>query len=74
MPQSATTNATIATAATLASTTTLATYAAPTVVDDGNNGANITLAIPAGVTETLVDVIDTGKDPTAMAPVKCHGS
>lgn len=74
IPTSPTTNGTVATTATLASTAALATYANPTVADDGANGANITLTVPAGVTETIVDVVDSGQDAAAAAPVPCHGS
>ena len=74
IPQSPTTNVKVSTSATLASTTPLATYTTPKIVDDGANGANITLTVPAGVTETIVDVIDAGQASIATAPVPCHGS
>ena len=74
IPSSPTTNVTVAANATLARTTPLPTYANPTVADDGANGATITLTVPAGVNETIVDVVDSGQDPTAKAPTPCHGS
>lgn len=74
IPSSPTSNTTVATSATLGSTTPLATYANPAVADDGANGAIITLTVPAGVNETIIDVVDTGQDPMAAAPAPCHGS
>lgn len=74
IPSSPTTNVTVATSATLGSTKALPTYANPIVADDGTNGATITLTIPAGVNETIVDVVDTGQDVNALSPVPCHGS
>lgn len=75
IPQSPTTNATVSTTATLASVAALPTYATPTFTGDGAGGATITIQIPAGVTETLVDVVDRGPSPAANpAPTPCHGA
>ncbi len=74
IPSSPTTNTTVAASATLGNTTSLSTYANPIVADDGSNGATITLTVPAGVNETIVDVVDTGQDANATAPAPCHGS
>ncbi len=44
--------------ATLSSTTALPAIAAPTFAKDGNGGGTISFTAPAGVTETIVNVID----------------
>ena len=43
----------------LTSLTPLPNFAAPTYTSDGAGGGTVTLTVPAGVTETLVEVVDT---------------
>jgi hypothetical protein len=60
VPTSPTKSGTLTAAATLASTALLPTYEPPTVDEDGTGGATFTVSVPAGVTETLLDVVDFG--------------
>jgi len=72
VPTSSTTSSTVTATATLANTTTLPVYAAPTIVEDGMGGGTITLAVPAGVTETVVEVADFGDNTPGNSA--CHPS
>lgn len=56
---SGTTNTTFTAAATMASTTPLGVIGPAGIVQDGNGGITVTFTAPPGVTETLVDVVDT---------------
>ncbi len=47
-----------ATAATLSSVAGLPAYPAPTFVEDGSGGGTVSVVAPAGVTETLVQIVD----------------
>jgi hypothetical protein len=71
VPTSATTSATATATATLATTTTLPTYTPPSIVEDGSGGGQITLSVPAGVTETVIEIVDVGD---ANGASTCHPS
>jgi hypothetical protein len=60
VPTSSTTTGTTTATATLATATTLPTYTPPTIVEDGAGGGQITLTVPAGVTETVIEIVDIG--------------
>jgi hypothetical protein len=72
VPTSSTTSATVSATATLGSTATLPVYSPPTIVEDGSGGGTITLSVPAGVTETVVEVQDFGDDTPGNSA--CHPS
>ncbi len=76
VPTSATTNGTVTAAATLASTALLPVYAYPNITEDGTGGGVISLTVPAGVSETVVQVTDYGDIPTDGSPATstCHPS
>jgi len=72
IPTSTTGSGTLTATAMLASMALLPTYAPPaTVTEDGSGGASFALAVPAGVTETFVNVVDTGQDPSSTF-TDCH--
>jgi hypothetical protein len=60
VPTSTTKTGTLTASATLGSTALLPTYTLPEIAEDGTGGATITITVPAGVTETMVDVEDLG--------------
>jgi hypothetical protein len=70
VPKSPTTNGTLTSTATLGSTALLPTYTPPTVVEDGAGGATFTVTVPAGVTETILDVVDQGA--ASATATDCH--
>jgi len=72
VPTSTTNSGTLTVPATLGSLKLLPTYGSPTTVtEDGAGGAAFTIAVPLGVTETLVDVEDYGPDPSSTV-ADCH--
>jgi hypothetical protein len=72
VPTSPSASGTLTAHATLKSTALLPVYPAPTsVTEDGSGGASFVIAVPAGVTETLLDVEDTGQDLTSTF-TDCH--
>jgi hypothetical protein len=76
VPTSATTNGTLTAAAPLASTPLLPVYPYPNITEDGTGGGVVTLAVPAGVSETVIQVTDFGDIPSdgSAATSTCHPS
>ncbi len=71
VPTSPTTNSTVSATATLSTATPLGTYTPPSIVEDGSGGGQITLTVPAGVTETVIEIVDVGD---ANGDSTCHPS
>jgi hypothetical protein len=72
VPTSPTKTGTLTAAAALTSMALLPTYGPPAVLEDGTGGATFTVTVPAGVTETLLDVVDLGAG--SATAVDCHGA
>jgi hypothetical protein len=73
IPTGPTSSGVVSTTATLASTATLGTITAPALTLDANGGGTFTVtALPAGVTEELVQIVDVG--PGSSAAGNCQGA
>jgi hypothetical protein len=72
VPTSPTASGTLTAQATLKTTALLPVNAGPsTVTEDGTGGAALSIPVPAGVRETIVDVVDLGQDSTSTF-TDCH--
>jgi hypothetical protein len=73
IPTGPTSSGVVTTTATLASTAKLGTITAPALALDANGGGSFTItALPAGVTEELVQIVDDG--PGGSATGSCQGA